>query len=43
MDFRFTDEQNLLRESVARRMEKLATPEYIRALEQAYPYELYDA
>lgn len=45
MDFRFTEEQNMLRESVRRMMEKLATPEYVRTLdrEQAYPYELYDA
>ena len=45
MDFRFTEEQNMLRETVRRMMEKLATPEYIRRLdrEQAYPYELYDA
>lgn len=45
MDFRFSDEQNMLRESVRRMMQKLATPEYIRRLdrEQAYPYELYEA
>ena len=44
MDFGFTDEQNLLRESVSKLMDKHATPEYIRKLEreQAYPYELYD-
>jgi alkylation response protein AidB-like acyl-CoA dehydrogenase len=45
MDFRFTEEQNMLRDSVRRMMDKMATPEYIRRLdrEQAYPYELYDA
>jgi alkylation response protein AidB-like acyl-CoA dehydrogenase len=45
LDFRFTDEQNMLRESVRKAMDKLATPEYIRRLDhdQAYPYALYDA
>ncbi len=45
MDFGFTEEQNILRESVRRRMDALTTPAYIRRLdrEQAYPYELYDA
>jgi alkylation response protein AidB-like acyl-CoA dehydrogenase len=45
MDFGFTEEQKLLRDSVRKLMEKHATPEYIRRLdrEQAYPYELYDA
>ncbi len=45
MDFEFSTEQNILRESVRKLMERLATPEYIRRLdrEQAYPYELYDA
>jgi alkylation response protein AidB-like acyl-CoA dehydrogenase len=44
MDFGFTDEQNLLRDSVRKLMDKHATPDYIRRLEreQAYPYELYD-
>ena len=43
MDFSFSEEQNLLRESVRRMMDKVVTPEYIRRLdrEQAYPYELY--
>ena len=43
MDFSFSEEQTLLRESVRRLMDKVATPEYIRRLdrEQAYPYELY--
>ena len=45
MDFEFTQEQDMLRASVRKMMDKLATPEYIRRLdrEQAYPYELYDA
>ena len=45
MDFEFTQEQDMLRDSVRKLMDKLATPEYIRRLdrEQAYPYELYNA
>lgn len=45
MDFEFTQEQDMLRDSVRKMMDKLATPEYIRRLdrEQAYPYDLYDA
>jgi len=45
MDFSFSDEQNILRESVRKMMDRLATPEYVRRLdrEQAYPAELYDA
>lgn len=45
MDFTFSEEQNMLRESIRRMMDRMATPEYIRRLdrEQAYPYELYDA
>src|SRR5690606_31617102 len=45
MDFEFSLEQNMLRDSVRRMMDRLATPEYIQRLdrEQAYPYELYDA
>src|SRR3990170_8491297 len=45
MDFSFSEEQNMLRDSVRRMMDKIATPEYIRRLdrEQAYPYELYRA
>ena len=45
MDFEFTQEQDMLRDSVRKMMDRLATPEYIRRLdrEQAYPYELYDA
>jgi len=45
MDFSFTEEQRLLRESVRKLMEKHAPPSYVRRLdrEQSYPYELYDA
>ncbi|HUZ74479.1 MAG TPA: acyl-CoA dehydrogenase family protein [Stellaceae bacterium] len=45
MDFSFTEEQRMLRDSVRRLMERHATPEYLRRLdrEAAYPYELYDA
>ncbi len=45
MDFKFTEEQNILRESVRRMMDKIATPEYIRQhdRERAFPDELYDA
>jgi len=44
VDFRFTEEQEMLRETIRRMMEKEATPEYIRRLdrEQEYPYVLYD-
>jgi len=44
MDFGFTEEQAMLRDSVRKLMDKHAPPEYIRRLEreQAYPYELYD-
>jgi len=44
MDFGFTDEQKLLRESVSKLMDKHATPDYIRKLEreQGYPYDLYN-
>ena len=45
MDFDFTEEQDMLRESVRKMMEKHATGEYVRQLdrEQAYPHKLYDA
>jgi alkylation response protein AidB-like acyl-CoA dehydrogenase len=45
MDFDLTEEQTILRESVRKMMDRVATPEYIRRLdrEQAYPYELYDS
>jgi alkylation response protein AidB-like acyl-CoA dehydrogenase len=44
MDFGFTDEQNMLRDTVSKLMAKHATPDYIRKLEreQAYPYDLYN-
>jgi len=44
MDFGFTEEQNMLRDSVSKLMDKHATADHIRRLEreQAYPYELYD-
>lgn len=45
MDFSFTEEQRMMRESVRKLMDRIATPEYLRRLdrEQAYPAELYDA
>ncbi len=45
MDFGFTDEQNLLRESVRRLMQKHAPPEYVRQhdRERTYPEELFQA
>ena len=45
MDFEFTEEQRLLRESVRDMMDRIATPEYIRKcdVEGCYPFELYDA
>jgi alkylation response protein AidB-like acyl-CoA dehydrogenase len=45
MDFSFTEEQRMMRESVRKVMDHIATPEYVRRLdrEQAYPQELYDA
>jgi alkylation response protein AidB-like acyl-CoA dehydrogenase len=45
MDFGFTDEQAMLRDSVRKLMDRVATPDYVRRLdrEQAYPYELYEA
>jgi alkylation response protein AidB-like acyl-CoA dehydrogenase len=41
----FSEEQNILRDSVRAQMNAIATPEYCRKLdrEQSYPYELYDA
>ena len=44
MDFGFTEEQKMLRDSVRKLMDKHAPADYIRRLEreQAYPYELYD-
>jgi alkylation response protein AidB-like acyl-CoA dehydrogenase len=45
VDFSFSEEQSLLRESVRKLMERIATPDYVRKLdrEQGYPYELYAA
>jgi len=45
MDFGFTEEQRMMRESVRKAMDRIATPEYVRRLdrEQTYPQELYDA
>jgi alkylation response protein AidB-like acyl-CoA dehydrogenase len=45
VDFNFTEEQRLLRDSVRKLMDRVATPEYIKRhdREQVYPYELYDA
>ncbi len=45
MDFGFSEEQTLLRDSVRKLMERVATPEFIKRhdREQAYPYALYDA
>ena len=45
INFGFSEEENMLRNSVRAMMDKIATPEYCRRLdrEQAYPYELYKA
>ncbi len=45
MDFSFTEEQRLLRESVRKLMQKHAPPEYVRKhdRERSYPEELYQA
>jgi alkylation response protein AidB-like acyl-CoA dehydrogenase len=45
MDFEYSTEQKLLRDSVRKLMQRLATPENIRRLdrERLYPYEIYDA
>ncbi len=45
MDFGFSEEQRLLRDSIRKLMDKHATRDYVRRLdrEQAYPYKLYDA
>ena len=44
MDFEFSEEQRMLRDSVRKMMAKVATPDYVRRLdrEQAFPDELYD-
>ncbi len=45
MDFTFTEEQALLRDSVRTMLDRIATPEYVRRCdaEPCYPYELYAA
>jgi alkylation response protein AidB-like acyl-CoA dehydrogenase len=45
VDFSFTEEQTILRDSIRKLMDRIATPDYVRRLdrEQAYPYELYEA
>jgi alkylation response protein AidB-like acyl-CoA dehydrogenase len=45
MDFSFTEEQNLLRESVRKLMQKHAPPEYVRShdRERTYPEDLFQA
>jgi alkylation response protein AidB-like acyl-CoA dehydrogenase len=45
VDFSFTEEQILLRDSVRKLMDRVATPEYVARLdrEKAYPHELFDA
>jgi alkylation response protein AidB-like acyl-CoA dehydrogenase len=45
MDCRFTEEQNLLRDTVAKLMARHAPPDFMRRIdrEQSYPYALYDA
>jgi alkylation response protein AidB-like acyl-CoA dehydrogenase len=45
MDSRFTEEQNLLRDSVRKLMAKHCPPDFMRKIdrEQSYPYALYDA
>lgn len=45
MDFSFTEEQILLRDSVRKLMERVATPDYVARVdrEKAYPHELFDA
>ena len=45
MDFEYSTEQKLLRDSVRKLMQRLATPENLRRLdrERLYPYEIYDA
>ena len=44
MDFEFTQEQRMLRETVKKMMAKFATPEYVRGLDrdQAFPDMLYE-
>lgn len=44
MDFEFNEEQRMLRDSVRRMLDEVATPEYVRATDREgrYPYEVYD-
>lgn len=45
MDFSFTEQQNILRDSVRKMLDRVATPEYIKETDvnARYPYEVYDA
>ena len=45
MDFAFSEEHKILRDSVRKMMDRIATPEYVRRLDrdQAYPDALYEA
>ena len=45
MDFSFTQEQKLLRDSVRELMKRYASPDYVRQhdRDRAFPYDLYDA
>jgi alkylation response protein AidB-like acyl-CoA dehydrogenase len=45
VDFSFTEEQILLRDSVRKLMDRVATPDYVARVdrEKAYPHELFDA
>ncbi|MET0866622.1 MAG: acyl-CoA dehydrogenase family protein, partial [Pseudorhodoplanes sp.] len=45
MDFSFTEDQILLRDSVRKLMARVATPDYVARLdrERAYPHELFKA
>jgi len=44
MEFEFNEEQRMLRSSVRRMLDEVATPEYVRATDREgrYPYEVYD-
>lgn len=43
MDFEFNEEQRMLRDSVRRMLDEIATPEYVRSTDREgrYPYEVY--
>ncbi len=45
MDGRFTEEQNMLRDSVQKLMAKHCAPDFMRKIdnEKSYPYDLYAA